>query len=129
MVNKGTEDEAPGEYFDLLNQTFRLLDENKLKPEVVEGWFSFQYLKLQGNAPNLTHDAAHQPLDEAKNYRFETSEGTFIEDSDGQFNSDAIKAWRVLLGGTADNIGKVKGLHKALAPTFNVLKQFVEYTQ
>lgn len=127
ITQKGTEDQVSKEYFELLVDTFSLLDGQKLSPIVIQGWFYLQFLSLQGHAPHLTHDQAGAKLDQDKTYRFEVNEGAFFEDAKGNFDADAIKAWRVLLTGNAQNISKVAGLKKALEPTFEQLQQFVVY--
>ena len=129
LSEKSDDESAADSLFVLLTDALRLLNEGKIRPEVVEGWFTMQLMQLHGTAPNLTTDDNNKPLEELKQYHFVVEDGVFAASEQGNMASRHIKAWRVLLTADAASIGKISGLGEVMAETIEQLRAFANYQQ
>jgi DNA repair protein RecO (recombination protein O) len=96
QLNKITEDQPGPEYFNLLQQAFKALDDADISLQVVRFWFSAQLLRLAGHTPNLQTDAAGHKLDAQQRYRFNLETMCFSDTTgQGSFAADDIKFLRL----------------------------------
>lgn len=100
-MNKATEDEPEGEYFDLLQQSFEALDDADLDLGLVRLWFMMQLLRLGGHTPNLSTDIAGIKLVAGTDYHFSFDDVAFMPATvnQGQFTANHIKFLRLGFAG------------------------------
>ena len=99
LLNKSIEDEAEGEYFELLEQTFQALDDVAISEELIRAWFVAQLLRLSGSMPNLQTDTFGEKLDPQASYEFDFDSMAFVQHDQGQFRADHIKFLRLIFSG------------------------------
>ena len=96
LLHKVTEDEPERDYYELLEQTFFVLDDQNVSVDFIRAWFSAQLLRLAGHTPNLQTDTTGTKLDAAKRYEFDYDATAFTARDDGVFGATEIKYLRLL---------------------------------
>lgn len=96
MVNKTTEDETDQVYFDILEETFKALNDNDVPIDVTRLWLQAQLLTIGGHQPNLLTDTAGHELAADKAYEFDFEAMTFRQIDVGLFRAPQIKVMRLL---------------------------------
>ena len=115
LLNKVTEDHPEADYFKLLDQSFRALDEAKINLELIRVWFQAQLLRQAGHAPNLQSDTAGDKLDPKATYNFDFEAMTFISHNPGKFRADHIKTLRLLFSNhPPEALSRIDGLTSLL---------------
>lgn len=95
-IDKVTEDECEGAFFDLVVETLQALD-GDVDSNLTEAWFDVRLLRLLGHEPNVYTDTNDQALVPAAKYRFDYTEMAFDNDKNGSFGEDHIKLLRLML--------------------------------
>ena len=117
QINKLTEDEPGGEYFELLKQTFEALDDPAVAPAIIRFWFSAQLLRLSGHEPNLQTDAAGQKLKPGLAYNFDHEHMCLVPAEHGRLTADHIKFLRLSFAAhPAKVLAQVRGSAGLLDP-------------
>jgi DNA repair protein RecO (recombination protein O) len=96
QLNKATEDEPEPDYFHLLEQTFRALDDNTVSQELIKLWFAAQLLRLSGHTPNLQTDTDGNKLEAGSSYHFDFDAMSLRRHPEGTLHADHIKFLRLL---------------------------------
>lgn len=96
QLNKATEDEPEPEYFTLLEDALKALNDADIPQELIRVWFSAQLLRFSGHEPNLRTDTVGHKLDAAKTYHFSFDDMAFTPHDRGSFDADKIKFLRLL---------------------------------
>ena len=105
MVGKSTEDQPEPEYYELLEQGFAALDDQKVSLELVRFWFFARLLALAGHSPNLRTDTAGEALDPKQAYIFSFDETAFTASPEqGPFGAYHIKFMRLVFSGNQPQI-------------------------
>lgn len=114
-----TEDETEQEYFELLNDAFDALNDDKISLQIVRFWFASQLLRLSGHTPNLRTDEKGEKLAASCVYEFGSDTMSFRSSPDhGHFGADHIKFLRLAFAGNrADVLSHVKGSERLVAET------------
>ncbi len=99
MLNKATEDQPEVEYFELLEQAFKALNDHAINLSLIRLWFNAQLLRQAGHSPNLKSTADGEKLPPHKKYNFDFEEMSFSQHADGRFNADDIKFLRLVFSG------------------------------
>ena len=95
-LNKATEDNSEGEYYDLLEEVFGSLNNKDVSLDVVNMWFHCQLLKFSGHTPNMQTDSSGNKLTADTKYNFDFETVGFSAHSSGRFDANHIKAMRLL---------------------------------
>lgn len=95
LIDKNTEDEIEGNYFELLKTGLGALNNLDLSLEVIRLYFEANLLLLTGHAPNLSGDASGQSLDANNSYSFDPGSGLTISAS-GAYTAREIKFLRLV---------------------------------
>lgn len=97
-INRLTEDGAGSEYYELLLETLKGLNEHDLDEGLAELWFTMQLLKITGHSPNLLRDCSGRSLAENTLFVFSYDDMAFQPADTGQFSSNHIKLLRLGMG-------------------------------
>lgn len=104
MLNKATEDEPETEYFELLEQAFKALDDPEISQTLIRAWFSAQLLRQAGHSPNLKTTASGEELKLDQKYNFDFDAMSFSPKPEGRFKADDIKFLRLIFSGNQPKI-------------------------
>ena len=96
ITNKATEDNPEPAYFNLLNDSFKALDDHSISYQLIQVWFYAQLLKLAGHSPNLKTEKSGEKLQSGQKYNFDYETMCFQPAPKGQFGSSQIKFLRLL---------------------------------
>lgn len=127
QLNKITEDQAEADYFELLQQTFEVLDDDAVQLPLLRFWFQAQLLRLGGHTPNLHTDTAGTKLRPDQAYDFSFDAMCFTPQQSGRFSAAHIKFLRLTFAGhSAKVLAQVQGsdaLVYVLAPQVTAMAQ------
>lgn len=127
QLNKATEDECEGAYFDLLQQTFVSLENTEISMKLTQIWFASQLLALAGRAPNLETDSKGIKLSNERAYSFSFEEMAFNPANGGKFTSGHIKLLRLLVSGTSSlaltRIQNIQQLVEQTSPLIEAMRK------
>jgi DNA repair protein RecO (recombination protein O) len=128
LLDKVTEDEPEQEYYDLLDNAFRALEDNTISVDLVRVWFSAQLLRMAGYIPNLqtTVDGAKRNAD--VRYEFDYDSTAFRQHEEGIYGVNEIKFLRLVFSGNAPavlaKVANAAQLAKVAAPLIQTLRQY-----
>lgn len=115
LLNKATEDEPEPEYFMVLENALKALDNPGIGQTLIRAWFGAQLLRLSGHSPNLQTDTEGRKLDAERTYNFDSEAMAFTSSDHGAFNAGYIKTLRLLFSvHTPQDINKVQDLDTQL---------------
>lgn len=98
-LHKITEDQPEPDYFELLEQLFKALDDATVALPFIRFWFAAQLLRLGGHSPNLQTDDQGYTLKADQTYHFNFDTMAFNPGPHGRFTSDHIKFLRLTYAG------------------------------
>lgn len=105
QLSRATEDEPEAEYFDLLQQSFAVLDDFSISLELARFWFAVQLLRLSGRSPNLQTDTRGEKLVVEGHYNFDYEHMAFAAAPDtGRYAVDHVKLLRLAFSGNAAQV-------------------------
>lgn len=119
-----TDEEPDQEYFQLISTGLSLLNQAPTKADIATCWYIMQLLKLHGGPPNLVEDHQGKPLEAIQRYSFSIEDGMFFASEVGQFSENQIKAWRVFLQASPQQVMHISGLEEPAEQSLRVLEQF-----
>jgi DNA repair protein RecO (recombination protein O) len=126
QLNKTTEDQAEAEYFTLLQQAFRALDDPDVQLELVRFWFQAQLLRLAGHTPNLYTDDQGKKLQPDLAYDFNFEAMCFTPHEQGRFAAAHIKFLRLAFAGNQSQaLNQVVGAEAILPAAATIVQQLV----
>jgi DNA repair protein RecO (recombination protein O) len=126
-LNKVTEDQPEGAYFDLLDQIFQSLNDPTIPSELIDFWFGAQLLSLGGHSPNLETDENNERLltDHVYEFSFERMSFRTSANDHGQFEAKHIKFMRLaVLGRPIQLLARVQDnavLTRSVAPLVDTM--------
>lgn len=112
-------------FFDLLDQTFQVLDVETINLKVTKTWFWLQLAILLGVGMNLSTDDNGMKLVEEARYDFDGTHGVFVFKENGRFTSDHIKVLRLLSAQAPRVAMQVNGLDEMIDDCLWVAEQAV----
>jgi DNA repair protein RecO (recombination protein O) len=120
-IDKVTEDEVDGSWFNILKLGLAGLDDLEIPTELVQSWFNLHILILSGYSPDVHKDAKGKSLVASAHYIFDETAMAFLAAESGPYTVDEIKYIRLLI--SCDNPSKLKSLKvgKGLLEKCNVL--------
>ena len=131
LLNKATEDSAEGEYFDLLDQVFKSLDDASINLDLVKVWFYAQLLTLSGHTPNMNTDNSGEKLSVDQKYNFDYDNVSFAKHPAGRFEANHIKTMRLLFSGNKPKqLSAVEGFNQnldAIKPLVTTLQKTYQH--
>lgn len=106
-VNRLAENSDNPEYFKILDQSLAGLNADG-NVELVEAWFLMNLTKATGEEINLHRDINGEKLAIDARYFWDTMEGAFAENKQGEFGADEIKMLRLILAADLSVAKRVK---------------------
>ena len=103
-----------GDFFEILLTVFRSLNNFEIDLSLTKKWFNLKMAEFSGDEINLESDKNGKPLQADLTYSFDFYDKVFVEDREGDFNSNHIKFLRLMLSSQPRIISKVKGNEKIL---------------
>jgi DNA repair protein RecO (recombination protein O) len=109
-LDKATEEAADESYFNLLNESFKALDNSDVDLGLIMVWFEAQLLRLAGHTPNLRTDHRGEKLNPDDKFNFNFDNMAFEPNPSGSFSRDHIKFLRLMFSDNhPEALAKVKG--------------------
>lgn len=127
MLNKVTEDQPEPEYFELLEQAFRALNDPAIDVYLIQLWFGAGLLQLGGHQPNLQTTVESQKLVAGQSYNFDYDAVAFTPHEKGGFSTDDIKFLRLIFSENPKILSQVTDYKKHNA-TISPLLQILFHT-
>lgn len=115
MINRATTTVAEAEFYDLLHNGFRYLDDLDINGELIELWFRLQLTTLLGHGLNTQTDRQGDKLQAGKTYNYDTQEHAFYEHAPGSFTSEHIKLLRLSADKNPKVLAQVGGVEPVLS--------------
>ena len=106
-INKTAENSDNAEYFKILDQSLAGLNTGE-NAELVEAWFLMNLTKATGEEINLHRDINGEKLAIDARYFWDTMEGAFSKNKQGEFGADEIKMLRLMLATDLSVVKRVK---------------------
>lgn len=106
-INKTAENSDNAEYFKILDQSLAGLNAGE-NAELVEAWFLMNLTKATGEEINLHRDINGEKLAIDARYFWDTMEGAFSKNKQGEFGADEIKMLRLMLAADLSVVKRVK---------------------
>lgn len=114
IINRALEDEGGEEFFELLCDSFSILNNLEAAIELAETSFLMRLMGLLGHEPNLTTEVQGKPLTEGKLYLFNLDNMGLALSERGNLNQNHIKLLRLLSHNKPETLLVVQGLSKHL---------------
>lgn len=106
-INKTAENSDNAEYFKILDQSLAGLNTSE-NAKLVEAWFLMNLTKATGEEINLHRDINGEKLAIDARYFWDTMEGAFSKNKQGEFGADEIKMLRLMLATDLSVVKRVK---------------------
>ena len=113
-VNTASEHTDSKEFFELVDQSLSGLNQN-YNPILIEAWFLLHLTKATGEEINLYRDTSGAKLEASKRYNYDISQTAFIENPNGEYGENEIKALRLFTSANLKLVQKIKLTDKNLA--------------
>jgi len=95
VINKVTEDEVDEQWFDLLSNSFKYLDNPIIDINLIKIWYYLNIFKLTGHTPNLNNDRDGRDYSEKGRYSFDLESMSFYPDDNGKYFAQHIKVLKL----------------------------------
>ncbi|MDR3125845.1 MAG: DNA repair protein RecO [Candidatus Nomurabacteria bacterium] len=110
QVSRASQTIDEPEFFELLDETFKALDDQSIELKITQTWFFLRLARLLGNELNLATDSSGMKLVEDATYHFDSTDEVFRFDENGPCSSAHIKLLRVISNNQPKIITKVSGI-------------------
>jgi DNA repair protein RecO (recombination protein O) len=95
------------DFYDLLIDTFRALNDTNISLHITQTWFYVQLAKLAGHEVNVATDNHGMKLVEDARYNFDTHEQVFVFHESGRYDENTIKLLRVMTSNPPAVVAKI----------------------
>lgn len=96
LIHKVTEDNPNQEYFILLQDTYKALDDESINLLIINTWFKAQLTIMAGHKPNLYYDNNSEKLSTELRYYFDYDDMLFVRRESGDLTTNHIRLLRFL---------------------------------
>lgn len=121
-INQVTETVAEPDFYYLLLNSLKFLNETSIDSNLVELWFRLKLKQLLGIGPNLHTSVDGEPLSADSSYEFDFIEMAFSPRLDGKFSSPHIKLLRLVSVQEPPFLSRISGVREALADCLWLLR-------
>jgi DNA repair protein RecO (recombination protein O) len=127
LLNKITEDQPEATYFDLLEQTFKALDDHQINLDLITLWFAAQLLKFGGHQPNLQTDTTGNKLQPDQKYSFDFDHMSLATNKNGNLTAADIKFLRLMFSATAPKtLNQIQNLSELMANSGRLIQTMLQ---
>jgi DNA repair protein RecO (recombination protein O) len=128
-INKITADAADEQYFLLLQELFKVLNEPESSLAIVNIWWYAQLLQLTGHNINLGNQTDGKAFADGQNYIFDPDHGGFIVNNNGTLKPEHIKFLRIAISHGPQTLTKVQGGQELANDLLPFIRSFIEFVQ
>lgn len=114
IVSAKCEHIESSDFFDLLLNIFRSLNDFSIDLDLIRKWFSLKIAEISGEDINLSFDKNGNKLAIDSKYNFDKFEKVFESSENGEFNAEHIKFLRLMISSEPRILVKIKGWEKIL---------------
>ncbi len=111
IISRVLEDEGGEEYYELLYESLKALNNLSAPKSLAETSFLLQLMRLLGHLPNFTHDVHGNVLPDEAQYQFSFDDMAFISSPVGMFTKNHIKVLRLLSHNPVQSLHKVTNIY------------------
>lgn len=111
------------EWFDVLSEVYKGLDNFTIPLQLVQAWFYIQYSALSGYEINLSRDVADNLLEPDKTYMYDPAERGLRLSEQGDVTADHIKFLRIISTKPLGTVAQIGGVEKILPDTWLIARQ------
>ncbi|MGH7196271.1 MAG: DNA repair protein RecO [Candidatus Saccharimonadales bacterium] len=123
-INRVTETVSEPDFYYLLRDGLKYLNELKLDWRLVELWFRLRFQALLGHGLNLATDIDSKPLEAESAYNFEFSDMAFVKHPSGKFKADHLKLLRLANIKNPAVLGQVSGVDAVMDDCLWLVRTF-----
>ena len=123
LVSKASEMIDEPEWFDVLSETYKGLDNFTIPLQLVQAWFYIQYAALNGYEINLSRDVAGNLLEPDKTYMYDPVERGLRPSEQGDVTADHIKFMRIMATKPIATVAQIGGVEVILQDVWLIARQ------
>ncbi len=123
LVSKSSEMIDEPEWFDVLSEVYKGLDNFTIPLQLVQTWFYIQYAALNGYEINLSRDVAGNLLEPTKTYMYDPVERGLRPAEQGDVTADHIKFLRIVSTKPIATIAQIGGAEAILPDVWLIARQ------
>lgn len=123
LITKASEMIDEPEWFDVLSEVYKGLDNFTVPLQLVQTWFYVQYAALTGYELNLSRDVTGRPLQPDKTYMYDPSERGLRPAEQGDVTADHIKYLRIIRAKDIATILQIGGAEHLLPDVWLIARQ------
>lgn len=123
LTSKASEMVDEPEWFDVLGEVYKGLDNFTIPLQLVQSWFYIQYAALSGYEINLSRDVNGNLLDATKTYMYDPVERGLRLSEQGDVTADHIKFLRLVSTKPLGTVAQIGGIEKILPNVWLIARQ------
>lgn len=123
LTSKASELIDEPEWFDVLSEVYKGLDNFTIPLQLVQSWFYIQYAALSGYEINLSRDVAGNLLEQDKTYMFDPTERGLRPSAQGDVTANHIKFLRIISTKPLGVVAQIGGVEDILSDVWLIARQ------
>jgi len=123
LTSKASELIDEPEWFDVLSEVYKGLDNFTIPLLLVQSWFYIQYAALSGYEINLSRDVAGNLLEPDKTYMFDPTERGLRLSTQGDVMANHIKFLRIISTKPLGTVAQIGGVEDILSDVWLIARQ------
>jgi len=123
LTSKASELIDEPEWFDVLSEVYKGLDNFTIPLLLVQSWFYIQYAALSGYEINLSRDVAGNLLEPDKTYMFDPTERGLRLSTQGDVTANHIKFLRIISTKPLGTVAQIGGVEDILSDVWLIARQ------
>lgn len=123
LTSKASELIDEPEWFDVLSEVYKGLDNFTIPLQLVQSWFYIQYAALSGYEINLSRDVAGNLLEPDKTYMFDPTERGLRLSTQGDVTANHIKFLRIISTKPLGTVAQIGGVEDILSDVWLIARQ------
>lgn len=123
LVAAASESIDEPEWFSVLAQTLKGLDQPHVSRQLIETWFYIHYAGLLGDQLNMRVDVSGTELDASRNYMYDEAEKALRPSEQGGIGADHIKLLRLIEAKELAQVAQIGGIDGVIADCWLMARQ------
>jgi DNA repair protein RecO (recombination protein O) len=112
IINKITEDEVEEDWFNLLFESMKFLNDFSINLNIIKVWFYLNIFKLTGHSPNLSKDSLGDEFEENNKYDFDFDSMTFVNNNSGIYLANHLKILKIASSFSPSKMANIRDVEK-----------------